>query len=138
MIRPAGELGRWGTGELLRRARDLEVDLPGLPWPGPDLARLIQQVDRDERSHAMARELLDAPDLAAALEHAPGGSAGPIDEALLVEMLARHPDQVAHYRAGKRGLLGWFVAEARRSLPGSPDPAALAATLRRLLSRDDP
>jgi aspartyl-tRNA(Asn)/glutamyl-tRNA(Gln) amidotransferase subunit B len=134
---PAEELGRWGTGELLRRARDLDADLAALPWSAQDLAMLIQQVGRGDRSHASARDLLDAPDLAESLRDQPPRTPEPVDERLLREMLAAHPDQVAHYRSGKTGLLGWFVAEARRSLPGSPDPVALATTLRRLLSGDD-
>jgi aspartyl-tRNA(Asn)/glutamyl-tRNA(Gln) amidotransferase subunit B len=134
---PAVQLGRWGAGELLRRARDQGTDLSGLPYSARDLANLLGQVDRGIRSHSEARELLDASDLARGLQTAPPAVPESIDEEALLQMLARHPGQVAHYRAGKTGLLGWFVGEARRSLAGSPDPAALAASLRRLLSGDD-
>jgi aspartyl-tRNA(Asn)/glutamyl-tRNA(Gln) amidotransferase subunit B len=134
---PADEVGRWASGELLHRARERGVDLPGLPWPARELARLLREVSRGERSHAVARELLAEGELAAALASHPPQPPEVVDEVALEAFLARHPEQVAHYRRGKTGLLGWFVAEARRSLPGSSDPATLADALRRLLSGDD-
>jgi aspartyl-tRNA(Asn)/glutamyl-tRNA(Gln) amidotransferase subunit B len=138
---PADALGRWGAAELLRRARDRGVDLDRLPWAVSALAGLIAEAARGGYGHSVAREMLDAAADGAALEALmrarPPGTGPDVDEMALRALLARYPDQVAHYRSGKTGLLGWFVAEARKSLPGSADPATLAERLRRLLSGDD-
>ena len=136
---PAGELGRWASGDLLHRARSAGLDLPQLPWSVEALVELIGDAAARRRSVAEARALLDeagSGDLEAVLLAHPSGEGEPIDEALLRGLLDSHFEQVEQYRAGKTGLLGWFVAEARRQWPQYRDPASLASALRRLLSGD--
>jgi aspartyl-tRNA(Asn)/glutamyl-tRNA(Gln) amidotransferase subunit B len=126
---PAGELGRWASGELLHRARDLGGDLLDLPWSAKALADLLADVESGRRTVSAARDLLDrvgVSDLGAAIGGTPAQPPEPVNEAALRDLLARHPEQVAHYRGGKT-----------RTPSLTNDPAALAAALRRLLSRDD-
>jgi Asp-tRNA(Asn)/Glu-tRNA(Gln) amidotransferase B subunit len=44
-------------------------------------------------------------------------------------VLAAHPDQVARYRGGKRGLIGWFVGQAMARSGGQANPQALKQML---------
>lgn len=137
---PADTLGVWASGELLRRAREQGVATEDLPWSPGALATLLAENRSGLRSTAEARQLLDEArdgDLESALLASPAGRSDPVDENDLRALLARYPEQVAHYRAGKLGLLGWFVAEFRRGNPDHSDPAAVAEILRRLLTRDD-
>ena len=48
-------------------------------------------------------------------------------------MLEAHPKEAAGYRAGKGGLLGFFVGEVMRRTGGRAHPGLVNDTLRRLL-----
>ena len=57
------------------------------------------------------------------------------DEALLTELirrtLAEYPDQLKRYRAGKAGLLGFFVGKVMRASGGRADPRKVNELLRK-------
>jgi aspartyl-tRNA(Asn)/glutamyl-tRNA(Gln) amidotransferase subunit B len=53
---------------------------------------------------------------------------------LIEKVLAANPDQVAAYRAGKEGLLGFFVGLVMRETQGKADPRAVNELLREKLS----
>jgi len=44
--------------------------------------------------------------------------------ALLREIAAEYPDKAAAYRAGRTGLLGFFVGQVMRRTGGKADPRA--------------
>jgi aspartyl-tRNA(Asn)/glutamyl-tRNA(Gln) amidotransferase subunit B len=135
---PAEFLGNWASTDLLRRARERQVDLDGLPWERDELVRLMLEVAESRRGMAEARGLLDESaegDLAAARQRA--RLQADVAELDLAGLFAEFPEQVAAYRAGKRGLLGWFVARAKDRWPEAKDPAELAAAIRRALDGEE-
>ena len=48
-------------------------------------------------------------------------------------VLMEHPDSVASYRAGKLGLIGFFIGQVMAKYPGSPDPKIVRALLEQKL-----
>jgi Asp-tRNA(Asn)/Glu-tRNA(Gln) amidotransferase B subunit len=50
------------------------------------------------------------------------------------EVLDAHPDEVAAYRGGKTGLIGFFVGQAMRATGGRADPKAVRAALEEALA----
>jgi len=54
-------------------------------------------------------------------------------EPLVDRILAANPDQVAAYRGGKEGLLGFFVGLVMRETQGKADPRAVSELLREKL-----
>lgn len=54
-------------------------------------------------------------------------------ERIVLEVLAAHPDEVNAYRAGKRGLLGFFVGQVMRQSGGRADPNTVQKVLRKHL-----
>ncbi len=52
------------------------------------------------------------------------------------EIVARHPDQAAAYRAGKTGLLGFFVGQLMKQTRGSADPKLASDIVRGLLEAE--
>ena len=44
-----------------------------------------------------------------------------------------HPEEATRYRAGKRGLLGFFMAQVMEATQGTADPRLTSALLRELL-----
>ncbi|HGY09713.1 MAG TPA: glutamine--tRNA ligase, partial [Oceanithermus profundus] len=67
------------------------------------------------------------------LERAQALAAGRISgeelERLVEEVLGAHPDEAAAYRAGKRGLLGFFVGQVMRRSEGRADPMQVQRVL---------
>ena len=55
-------------------------------------------------------------------------------EPLVDRMLADHPGQVATYKAGKEGVLGFFVGQVMKETQGKADPKVVNELLRRKLA----
>jgi aspartyl-tRNA(Asn)/glutamyl-tRNA(Gln) amidotransferase subunit B len=106
-----------------------------LPENGPALVAIIEQRD------AITREALMASFADSA--------AGPLDaeavlaqqvvadtselEPLVDRILAGNPGQVAAYKGGKQGLLGYFVGQVMKETQGKADPKVVNELLRRKL-----
>jgi glutaminyl-tRNA synthetase len=58
------------------------------------------------------------------------GSLGPVIDSVL----AAHADQVAAYRAGKEGLLGFFVGQVMKETAGAANPKLVGEMLRQKLA----
>ena len=54
-------------------------------------------------------------------------------QAVIGEILANHPEQVADYRAGKDKLLGFFVGQTMKATQGKANPAVVNDLLKQLL-----
>lgn len=55
-------------------------------------------------------------------------------EALIDDLIAANPEQVAGYRAGKEKLLGYFVGQAMKASGGTLNPGQLNALLKKKLA----
>ncbi|MBW8742675.1 MAG: hypothetical protein JF623_08625 [Acidobacteria bacterium] len=53
---------------------------------------------------------------------------------LVEKILAANPSQVASYRGGKEGLLGFFVGQVMRETQGKADPKLVNELIREKLS----
>ncbi len=84
------------------------------------LVPLVQARDQDPKAIVEAEGLAQMQDTAAL-------------EALCARIVAEHPEEAAKYRAGKTGLLGWFVGQVMRETRGRANPKEVQAILRRLL-----
>ncbi|MDO9556084.1 MAG: Asp-tRNA(Asn)/Glu-tRNA(Gln) amidotransferase subunit GatB [Coriobacteriia bacterium] len=54
-------------------------------------------------------------------------------EAVVDAIIAANPDEVASYRGGKIGLVGWFVGQVMREMRGQGNPKVVNEVLRRKL-----
>ena len=43
-------------------------------------------------------------------------------QGIVDEVLAKYPEKVAEYKAGKKGLIGMFVGEVMKASKGKADP----------------
>ena len=59
-------------------------------------------------------------------------------ERIAATVLAANQGSVASFRAGKEGLLGFFVGQVMKATAGRANPAVTQAVLRRLLSGSNP
>jgi aspartyl-tRNA(Asn)/glutamyl-tRNA(Gln) amidotransferase subunit B len=116
--------------DVLREQRQARRDIADLPLPAAHLAGLIRLVDAGTISISAARqELLPEMCRSGAAPEALVGALGleqlHDDVALrerVREALAAHPAQLAELRAGKRGLVGYFVGLVVRGSGGRANP----------------
>jgi len=127
-------MANWIVHELPRELGDR--DLPDLPFGGREMAELVTLVEDGIVSSTGARQVL-------AEMVREGGSPGEIvdrldlrqvsDAAALEELveaaLEEHPGKVEEYRAGRTGLLGFFVGQVMRASGGSANPQVVKEML---------
>jgi aspartyl-tRNA(Asn)/glutamyl-tRNA(Gln) amidotransferase subunit B len=131
----------WIRSELLR-----ELELKGLlaadsPVPPDELGELIKRIDAGEISGKQAKDVLvemfNTGKGALAIIQEKGlvqlSDTGEID-ALIDEVIAANPDQVANYRGGKEALLGFFVGQVIKASRGKANPKIVNERLRVKLS----
>jgi aspartyl-tRNA(Asn)/glutamyl-tRNA(Gln) amidotransferase subunit B len=123
--------------DLLRAQNEAQHDEGDVRMSAAHLAQLIRLVDEGIVSASVARQEL-FPEMyrtgaaPADLVRRRGLEQVRDEEELarlVREVLARHEDHVASYRAGKRGLLGYFVGQVMRQSGGKADPRRVAALL---------
>ena len=131
----------WIRSELLR-----ELELRGLsaadsPVSPEELGELIKRIDAAEISGKQAKDVLvemfKTGKGALAIIQEQGlvqlSDTAEID-ALIDEVIAANPDQVANYRGGKEALLGFFVGQVIKASKGKANPKVVNERLKAKLS----
>jgi glutaminyl-tRNA synthetase len=138
----AEAVAAWVVNELPRAAGERTV--AELPFGGRELGRLVSLVSRGRVARLAAKEVLSEMVVSAedpeTIVKRRGLEGVAADDALLplVEStLAAWPDKVKEYRAGKTGLLGFFVGQVVRSTEGRGDPVRVKALLLERLGAQD-
>jgi len=131
----------WIQGEVRRTLKEAgHDDVADVPVRPAALAELATLTEREVVSSTVAKaifaEMWRSGRAATAVIEA-GGLAQSADEgalaALVTDVVKRHPDQVAQYRAGKTNIFGFLVARALKASQGKANPKVLSDLLRRAL-----
>jgi len=130
----------WILNEVLRKTREDGTPIAAAPLDPQRLAGLIRLIDGGTISGKMAKELFEeiwasGKDPADLVRER--GLAQVSDESALAkavdEVLAENPGQVASYKAGKTGVLGFFVGQVMKSTGGKANPALVNKLLKERL-----
>ena len=124
---PPEATARWVINELPRELGDRSLE--GTPLTGAGLATLLLAIGSGQITGTAAKEVF-AEMVAGGGDPrhiiAERGLAQVSDEAaiagLVDQVLADNPDKVDQYRAGKTGLMGFFVGQVVRSSHGNANP----------------
>jgi aspartyl-tRNA(Asn)/glutamyl-tRNA(Gln) amidotransferase subunit B len=128
----------WVLNDLLRAQNERGLDENTIPLPARHLAELLRLVDQGTVGITAARrevfpEMLERGVDPLTLVRDRGltqvHDESAIEE-LVRQVLAENPTQVAAYRAGKAGLLAWFVGLVMKRSGGRAHPARVAEVLR--------
>jgi aspartyl-tRNA(Asn)/glutamyl-tRNA(Gln) amidotransferase subunit B len=136
----AKAVSNWVMTEVLRKLKEGGGGMASCPVGPAALAGLIRLVDEGRISGKTAKDVFERM-------WATGEEAAPIVEregltqlsdpsaleAVVAEVVAESPDQVASYRGGKAAALGWFVGQVMRRTGGRANPQRVNALLRRAL-----
>ena len=130
----------WVTGELAAALHRADLDITHCPVDPDALATLIVRIVDGTLSGKMAKEVFEAvwrregsPDSVIAQRGLAQISDTGAIEALVDEVIASHPAQVAQFRAGKEKILGFFVGQVMKMTRGQANPAEVNQALRRKL-----
>jgi aspartyl-tRNA(Asn)/glutamyl-tRNA(Gln) amidotransferase subunit B len=130
----------WVLTEVLRKVRAGGADVGAVPLPPARLAALVRLVDGGTLSGKMAKELFEeiwGTGLDPAVLVRERGLEQVSDEAALQaaidQVLAANAAQVASYRAGKTGVLGFLVGQVIKGTGGKANPALVNRLLRERL-----
>ena len=136
-------VSNWLMNDVLRMINDLGLLAGSLKLTPAHLAAIIKMVDagtintntgkslleKVEQSGRPPEEIVQAEGLARVSD------TGAI-QSVCAEVLAENPDQVAAYKAGKVGLIGWFVGQVMKKSRGKADPQVAKAALEELLAKN--
>jgi len=130
----------WVMNEVLRKLKEESAALPGERVPAPRLAALISMVEREELSSRQAKdvfeELWGSDEDPEAIVGRRGLRQLSDEDAIkdaVREVIVSSPDQVATYRGGKQGTLGWFVGQVMKKTGGRANPRLVNRLLREAL-----
>ena len=127
----------WILGELYSRLNKDSIDIEDSPVTSTRFAGLLARLSDSTISGKLGKQVLDemwsANSTADAIIEEKGlkqiTDTGAID-ALIDEVIAANPSQLAEYRAGKEKLLGFFVGAVMKASRGKANPAQLNESLK--------
>jgi len=130
----------WCMGELAGQLNRHEQDIADSPVSAADLGLLIQRIQDNTVSNKIAKTVFEAmfrgEGSADEIIEAQGlkqvSDSGAI-EAMIDEVIANNPAQVADYRSGKDKLFGFFVGQVMKASKGQANPAQVNDILKNKL-----
>ena len=130
----------WIRSELLRELEAAGKAAAESPVTAEELGTLVRLIDEGKISGKQAKDVLvemfQSGKGALAIIEEQGlvqvSDTGEID-ALIDEVIAANPDQVAAYRGGKEALLGFFVGQVIKASKGKANPKIVSERLREKL-----
>ena len=141
----------WIMTEVLRKAKDRSEAVDEAPRAGDralladplaaNLAELIRLVDSGAISRAVAKDVFgkmwssgERPSAIVEREGVAQISDEAAIEAIVQEVIAASPAQVAAYRGGKEATLGWFVGQVIRKTAGQANPQLVNRLVKKALA----
>jgi aspartyl-tRNA(Asn)/glutamyl-tRNA(Gln) amidotransferase subunit B len=134
----------WIMGDLTGALNKTGVEIDESPVSPEMLGRMVRRIQDATISGKIAKEVFEAmwrgEGDADAIIEARGlrqvTDASAIGR-MVDEAIARHPEQVAQYRAGKDKLLGFFVGQIMKASRGKANPQQVNALLKDKLGRGE-
>jgi aspartyl-tRNA(Asn)/glutamyl-tRNA(Gln) amidotransferase subunit B len=121
----------WTLGTIKSHLNETATDIIDFKLKPSAIAALIQLIDNGQLSNTSASQLVfpamlkntekSALQLAEELNVIQNNDSDFITD-LIKDVLAKYPEKVEEYRAGKKGLLGLFVGEVMKASKGKADP----------------
>ena len=131
----------WISVELFSRLNKDNLEIQDSPVSATHLGKLVAMIQKETISGKLAKEVFsymfaegEDPEqivkkrgLEQVTDHA-------AIEALVDQMIAKHPNEVAQYQAGKTKVLGFFVGQIMKATQGKAKPALVNQLLKAKLT----
>ena len=134
-------ISNWMMNDLMRMLNEKSITAGQLKLTPEYLAEIVGMVDSKTINTPTGKALLgkvqesgsSPKDIVAAEGLGQVSDEGAI-RAVCEQVVAENPDQVATYRGGKEGLMGWFVGQVMAKTKGKADPKLAQEMLLELLT----
>jgi aspartyl-tRNA(Asn)/glutamyl-tRNA(Gln) amidotransferase subunit B len=135
-------IANWMIGPIRAAVNEGSLSFQELSNIIPYLVELVELVETNQLSFSVAstrvfKEMMARPgspkDYATTNNLLQTGSTDEIEK-WIEEVLANHPEKVAEYKKGKKGLLGLFVGEVKKISKGKADPKMTTSLLEQKLA----
>ena len=131
----------WTTSELFGALNRTGRDIASSPVSPSQAAELLALVADGTLSGSLAKQvfevMLETGDAPAKIVEDRGlkqtSDTGAI-EAVIAEVIAKNPNQLAQYRGGKETLFGFFVGQTMKAMGGKANPAVVNELLKTALA----
>ncbi|WP_174298260.1 Asp-tRNA(Asn)/Glu-tRNA(Gln) amidotransferase subunit GatB [Sphingomonas bacterium] len=138
---PAVPAANWVTGELFGALNRLGLGIERSPVVPDQAAGLLALVADGTLSGSLAKQVFelmletgrDADAIVAERGLKQTSDTGAI-EAVIADVLAKNPGQLAQYRGGKEALFGFFVGQTMKAMGGKANPGVVNEVLRKALA----
>jgi aspartyl-tRNA(Asn)/glutamyl-tRNA(Gln) amidotransferase subunit B len=121
----------WMLGPVKSYLNEKALEMEAFPLLSAHIIELVDLIEEGKTNFSIASQrifpvLLEQPGktalgIAEELNLIQSSDTGFIEE-LIDEVLAKYPEKVEEYKAGKKGLLGLFVGEVMKASKGKADP----------------
>ncbi|HEY7515169.1 MAG TPA: Asp-tRNA(Asn)/Glu-tRNA(Gln) amidotransferase subunit GatB [Vicinamibacteria bacterium] len=132
----------WVMTEVLRKLKEDDRPLASCPVPPKHLGELVKLIDQGTISGKIAKDAFEkmwtsgeGPKAIVEREGLTQVSDEGALEAAIQAVIARSPPQVATYRKGKTGTIGWFVGQVMKETGGRANPQVVTALLKKHLDQ---
>ena len=136
----AKKVANWLMGDFFAMLNEKKLDLKDSPVSAENLGRLVELVSKEVINGKTAKEVFalmaesgDNPEKIVEEKGLVQVTDSDAIEAVIDEVLASAPDNVAAYKNGKQGLFGWFVGQVMKASKGKANPGMVNALLQELL-----
>ena len=137
---PASAVAKWVVNELMRTLNDTAVG--ELRFEGSSFGKLIGLVENNAITARSGKEVLGEMIETGAEPEAIVSRRGleKIDDvgaiqAIMSDLVATYPRRVADYRAGRRGLMGFFIGQIMKQTGGQANPQTVRSVVERALDQ---
>ena len=135
-------IANWMIGPIRATMNEGNIQFQQLSKLIPYLVELVELVETNQLSFSVAstkvlKEMIAHPgspkEFAITHNLLQTGSTDDIEK-WIDEVLAMHPEKVAEYKKGKKGLLGLFMGEVKKISKGKADPKMTTSLLEQKLA----
>jgi len=130
----------WVIGDLLGALNKMNLTIEESPVPARDLGTLVARIQDNTISSKMAKTIFESmcagegsPDDLIASKGLKQMTDTSAIEAIIDEVMAQFPGQLAEYRSGKDKLFGFFVGQSMKASKGTANPEQLNELLKKKL-----
>jgi aspartyl-tRNA(Asn)/glutamyl-tRNA(Gln) amidotransferase subunit B len=133
-------VANWITGEVFRLMNASGLGIDAVKIPPDALAELLTMIDSGQINLNSAKRVLDvmfesgrrAPSIVHEMGLSQVSDAGALF-AVVQDVVARHPAEVAKYRSGGDKVLAWLMGQVMRETRGKGNPAVVKELLKKAL-----
>jgi len=133
-------VANWITGELFRLMNASGLGIDAVKIPPAALAELLTMLDAGQITPNSAKRVLDtmfesgrrAPEIVQEMGLSQVSDAEAL-AAVVADVLARYPAEVAKYRAGGEKVMAWLMGQVMRETQGKGNPAVVKELLEKAL-----